>query len=174
MRHFDVDLIGQTSNMTCWHAAMRMISRAAGKNDPAIDQPTLGAKVLANEGLRCAADRWKSLTTGTERHDCSEAAALLRLAGFVPVPGVPSPLTPGWLETNLPVFGPLLVPSRWRGFFHAVVARGVNGATGVVLVNDPLPVRTGTRYDQALGAFLVDPDLSIHHLPHAWAGLCRS
>ena len=132
---YDVPLIPQTSNMSCWAASIAMIlgwRDSASYSDRSIALNVGGVNYMP------------SFTAGLDPND----KYILRQNGFEVE--APQCYTIDGINLLLDNYGPLwvagAVPSP-----HIRVVAGLEG--GLVHVNDPAPVNTGARYNRRFTQF---------------------
>ncbi|MFQ5650918.1 MAG: papain-like cysteine protease family protein [bacterium] len=132
---YDVPLVPQTSNMSCWAASIAMI---------------LGWKNRA-----CYADEMIARNPGGLNYMTSYANGLdpndkhiLRTNGFEVEP--PMCYTVEGIEGLLRSHGPLWV-ATWAPGPHIRVVTGLNGNT--LSINDPAPVNLGSTYSRPFSQF---------------------
>ena len=115
MRYYNVPMIRQEKQMSCWHASARMIW--AFKYRQSIDP--LSSVFQANTGVSPA-----------------QFVHLARELGLQTVPEII--MSYSWREVSdlLRRHGPLWVAGRWYGFNHIIVVTGVD-PDGTLYVNDP-------------------------------------
>jgi hypothetical protein len=126
---YDVNLIPQTSRMSCWAASIGMILGWR-------DRMTYDDSMIARNpgGL----NYMTSYTHGLSPND----QYILRANGFTIEPGQ-SFASPHPIMRLLNQYGPLWV-ATWAPGPHIRVVRGIRGDT--VWINDPAPVGRGSQY----------------------------
>lgn len=133
--NYDVPLVPQTSNMSCWAASIAMIlgwKRQMSIPDTVIAQNPGGLNYMT------------SYTAGLDPND----KYILEANGF----GIESPqcYTTAGIESLLTRKGPLWV-ATWAPGPHIRVVTGMNGSA--LSINDPAPVNRGSRYTRPFSEF---------------------
>lgn len=129
---YDVELVPQDTNMSCWAASMAMILswRDQASYDP--------RRIAENPGGTNYMPQYAQNGPGLDPND----RYILERNGFV----LESPqcYMPAAIETMLLQFGPLWFASLVPAGPHIRVIRGMTGDQ--VYVNDPAPVGQGSQY----------------------------
>jgi hypothetical protein len=110
-----VPLIQQTGNMTCWHAAARMLW--AYKYQQSINP--LPERFAMNRGITAA-----------------EFINLASEVGLFTLSMVTQTYAPSYIEMLLNIWGPIWAAGQWYGPNHIIVLTGVD-TDGTLYVNDP-------------------------------------
>jgi ABC-type bacteriocin/lantibiotic exporter with double-glycine peptidase domain len=116
---FNVPLVAQTSNNTCWHASSQMIwfywQGVTNKQGP----------------MNTIAENYKDDRGVTAQ----QFVTLAGKVGLKKVSPAPSTYTSQVLESLLNRYGPLWSAGMWFGVGHIIVLTGVDGE--VIFFNDP-------------------------------------
>ncbi len=139
---YDVPLVAQTTNMSCWAASIAMI---LGWRDQACYSDV---NIAANYG---GTSYTPSMTNGLDPND----KYILRRNGFAVE--WPRCYTPQGFLGLLDDHGPLWVASKPPGGGpHIRVVTGYQGSQ--LYVNDPAPVNRGARYTRSFADFMNDSE----------------
>ncbi|MEO0462887.1 MAG: papain-like cysteine protease family protein [Pseudomonadota bacterium] len=132
---YEVPLVPQLSNMSCWAASIAMILGWR-------DQMSIADRTIAqNAG---GASYMTSYATGLDPND----KAILRTNGFEV--DAPQCYTPQAILALLRTRGPLWI-ATWAPGPHIRVVTGMSGNR--LTINDPAPVGTGSRYSRSFTQF---------------------
>jgi hypothetical protein len=132
---YDVPLVPQTSNMSCWAASIGMI--LGWKNNASYSDEI----IARNPGGK---NYMTSYAQGLDPND----QYILRANGFGIEP--PQCYTQNLISGLLYDFGPLWV-ATWAPGPHIRVIRGMSGST--LWINDPAPVNQGEQYKMSYSKF---------------------
>jgi hypothetical protein len=132
---YDVPIVAQTSNMSCWAASIAMILGWR-------DQMSIPDEVIARNpgGL----NYMTSFTQGLDPND----TYILNQNGFKTEP--PQCYMVEAIDSMLTRFGPLWV-ATWAPGPHIRVVTGLAGTT--LSINDPAPVNAGSSYKMSFEKF---------------------
>jgi ABC-type bacteriocin/lantibiotic exporter with double-glycine peptidase domain len=133
--NYDVPLVPQTSNMSCWAASIAMI--LGWKNQQSIPDEV----IAQNPG---GLSYMTSYTQGLDPND----RYILQANGFDVDP--PQCYMPSAINDLLRAKGPLWV-ATWAPGPHIRVVTGMNGDN--VSINDPAPVNGGSQYTMTFSRF---------------------
>ena len=134
---YQVPLVPQTSNMSCWAASIAMI--LGWKN-----QASYADRLLAQVNGPGGSNYMTSYQNGLNPND----KFILRYYGFEIEP--PMCYMPGRIKNMLSHWGPLWV-ATWAPGPHIRVVTGMSGDT--LSINDPAPVNRGARYKRSFSQF---------------------
>lgn len=149
MSLFNVPLYGQKYPMSCWAASMRMILAE-------------GMRMVADDDAIAAPLGYQSsLRTGLNPND----TRILRHWGFAME--APQSYTEDGFMRLVRTHGPLWVacdvrfPGASRAAPHVRVVRGTRDQQSplALMINDPGPVRLGSRYDETYADFVAKNEL---------------
>ncbi|MFA8385362.1 MAG: papain-like cysteine protease family protein [Pelagibaca sp.] len=133
---YDVQLIAQTTGMSCWAASIAMI--LGWRYNTSIADTT----IAANSG---GTNYTPSMTTGLDPND----RYILERNGFIL--DEPMCYTPELVKSILEANGPLWVASQVPAGPHIRVVTGYDGKQ--LYINDPAPVGRGSRYTRSFDRF---------------------
>ena len=132
---YNVPLIAQTTNMSCWAASMAMI--LGWRNRQSVSQRAIASNFGGPSYM-------PQLTSGLNPND----RYILERNGFTL--DAPMCYSPSLIESMLDSYGPLWVASAVPSA-HIRVVTGLDN--GVLYINDPWPVSRGAKYTRSFSQF---------------------